>query len=518
MKRLLSAFAAILMTLPLAAQTTSLVQDNVGNNEAMYYFHQRKVARSSTGTLMVVWVDKRSGIAGGQVQYSIYDPGFEVWSPPAALSSAAYNARQPALAADASGNIHAVWMESTSAGAKYQVFYSKYNGSSWSSAVQVSVAASVRGEEPTIEVGTDGTVWVAYNNDGEGIGNEYVYVVKSTDGGSNWSATADTISSGGNISSSITNARVALARASAGKIVAVWHDGQPWNVDRREIYFNSFNGSSWGTAEMISDTTTSDRSANWYPTVAVDGSDNIYVIYHTNNVDVDRLLLCQKKAWADAWTSSTTSVIAVETNGDMLSVSATADENDVVHLAYRRDVAADTLYGLDEIVYTFTADGGSTWSTPIVVSRVDQDAGYVSMANTVDPTYGMDLAWRESRDANVSDQDTLAVVHANIPYSVTSVSEELPESFEVFANYPNPFNPSTTIEFTLATRSQVRLTIFDLTGREVKTVVNENRDAGAYRETWDGTNNLSQPVSSGVYFSRLSTGNGLRTIKMILLK
>ncbi len=521
MKRLLTTFAGLLMTLPLAAQTTSVVQDNVGNAEAMYYFHQRKVVRSSAGVLMVAWVDIRSAVSGGQVQYSIYDPGFQIWSPPAALSSAAYNARQPALAADNNGNIHAVWMQKNAGPDKYQLYYSKYNGSSWTGPIQISVAASVRAEEGTIEIATDGTIWVVYNNDGEGTGSEYLYVVKSTDGGTTWSTSADIISSGGAFGSSIEVGRTQLAPGLNGKMVACWDNSLTGLDSRREVFMNLYDGSSWGGQMRISDTTSVDRDHSRYIAVAVDGSDDIYVFYTLPIVSgsdprLSRLVL-HKNAWADPWDSTYTLAIDSSTV-NYLSVSAVADENDVIHLAYRRDVAADTLYDLDEIVYRSSTDGGATWSDPTVVSRPNHDGGYVSIANRIDPTHGVDIAWRESRDENVGNQDTLAVVYANVPYTISSVQDKTPASFEIYSNYPNPFNPSTTIEFTLSTRDQIRLSIFDLTGREVKTIVNENRDAGFYRELWDGTNNLNEPVSSGVYFSRLSTGNELRTIKMILLK
>jgi hypothetical protein len=519
MKPLLFSLLALVVALPAFGQTVSVVQDIVPNNEAIYYFHQRNVARATDGTLMVVWIDIKSNTAGGQVQYSTYDPAFQTWSPPAAVSSAGDRARQPALAADDNGAIHCLWMQRDNSGDKYQQYYAKYSSSAWSTPVQVSVAASVRGEEGTIEVGTDGTIWVAYNNDGEGVGTEYVWVVKSTDGGTTWSTEADTISPGGTIASSVTNARVALAPASGGKMVAIWHDGQPWDASRREIYANTYDGSSWGTAEMISDTTTADRTANWYPTVAVDGQDNIYAIYHTNNADVDRYLLLQKKAWSDPWSASTTSVIAVETAGDMLSVTAVADANDVIHLAYRRDNPIDTL-AIDQIVYSNSTDGGATWSNPMVLNRELYDGGYVTLANRVGETHGIDLAWRESTDQLVQDQDTLAVMHANIPYSmVTSVEEPgLPRGFEMLANYPNPFNPSTTIEYSVLARGIVRLEVFDALGRRVSTLVNEQREPGSYSVTWDGTNGSGRILTSGVYVARMSSVSGFRTVKMMLVK
>jgi hypothetical protein len=522
MKLLATVLLLLVTTLPAFSQAPSVVADNVGNNEAMYYFHQRKVARATDGTLMVVWIDIKSNTPGGQVQYSIYDDAFQVWSPPAALSNAGDRARQPAITADDAGNFHATWMQRNTSAEDYQAFYSKYSGGgfpTWSSPVQVSVAPSARAWEGTIEVGTDGTIWVVYNNDGEGAGVEFVYAVKSTDGGATWSTTADTLSSGGNIGSSSTNARVTLAAGPNGRMAAIWHDGQPWNTDRREIFVNLFDGSSWGSMEMISDTTSADRAANWYPTVAIDANSVIYTIYHTNNAsgDTTRQLLLQKKAWTDPWSASTTSVIDYEYAGDLLSTSATIDENGFLHLVNRRD--RDDGTGLDNVVYRISPDGGATWSTPTVLNRPANDAGYVSIASRIRPAYGIDIAWRESRDPAVQDQDTLAVMSTTIPYGSVSVDDKPnPESFSLFENYPNPFNPSTTLRFQVAEQGHVTLTIYDALGRVVRHLVNEVRLAGRYTEQWNATDSNNERVASGLYFSRLTTATGVQTIKMVLIK
>jgi hypothetical protein len=88
------------------------------------------------------------------------------------------------------------------------------------------------------------------------------------------------------------------------------------------------------------------------------------------------------------------------------------------------------------------------------------------------------------------------------------------QSFELSQNYPNPFNPETTIEFSLSTSGQTKLTVFDLTGREVATLVDENLPAG--RHSYHFTANPG--LASGVYLCRLSTTYSTETRKMILLR
>jgi FG-GAP-like repeat/FlgD Ig-like domain len=94
-----------------------------------------------------------------------------------------------------------------------------------------------------------------------------------------------------------------------------------------------------------------------------------------------------------------------------------------------------------------------------------------------------------------------------------------PSDYRLEQNYPNPFNPSTTISFYLPVKNKISLRVYDLLGREVKTLINgEQHAAGTGRVTWDGTNNNGSPVVSGTYFYTLTFGNFSKSNKMILLK
>jgi hypothetical protein len=86
-------------------------------------------------------------------------------------------------------------------------------------------------------------------------------------------------------------------------------------------------------------------------------------------------------------------------------------------------------------------------------------------------------------------------------------------------NRPNPFNPTTTIEFTVKERANVQLRIYNVAGQLIRTLVNEARTPGeVHTATWDGRNDAGQSVSSGVYFYKLVAGNFVQTKKMVLLK
>lgn len=97
----------------------------------------------------------------------------------------------------------------------------------------------------------------------------------------------------------------------------------------------------------------------------------------------------------------------------------------------------------------------------------------------------------------------------------TSVNEDksIPQDFVLEQNYPNPFNPSTVIKFSLPEAENVRMTISDILGREVSSLVNEELSAGNYSVNFDAVN-----LSSGIYIYTLQAGKFIQTKKMMLLK
>lgn len=95
---------------------------------------------------------------------------------------------------------------------------------------------------------------------------------------------------------------------------------------------------------------------------------------------------------------------------------------------------------------------------------------------------------------------------------------EVPINFMLFQNYPNPFNPSTQIQYELPYDQKVQITIFDLFGRKVITLINETRPEETHAITWNGKNKSGRTVSSGVYFYKIVTDESTKINKMIMLR
>jgi hypothetical protein len=103
----------------------------------------------------------------------------------------------------------------------------------------------------------------------------------------------------------------------------------------------------------------------------------------------------------------------------------------------------------------------------------------------------------------------------------TAVAESpgnAPFTYSLAQNYPNPFNPETTIQYSLAKAGKVTLTIYNVMGQKVRTLVDESKPAGVYTLTWNGRNDRNIPVSTGVYFYKINAGDFNQIKKLLFLK
>jgi hypothetical protein len=107
------------------------------------------------------------------------------------------------------------------------------------------------------------------------------------------------------------------------------------------------------------------------------------------------------------------------------------------------------------------------------------------------------------------------VFHLEWPVAVGDV---IPQASALHQNYPNPFNPYTTIAFETSCAGWVTLVVYDVTGRPVRTLLDEERTPGAFRERWDGRDDSGRKVASGVYFYRLTTPGADITRKLVLVR
>ena len=94
----------------------------------------------------------------------------------------------------------------------------------------------------------------------------------------------------------------------------------------------------------------------------------------------------------------------------------------------------------------------------------------------------------------------------------------IPLKYILHQNYPNPFNPITTLQYDLPENGLVNVTVYDMLGRQVKTLINQTQEAGYKSVIWNATNDYGKPVSAGIYLYQIQAGEYISTKKMVLLK
>ncbi|HEY5123242.1 MAG TPA: T9SS type A sorting domain-containing protein [Ignavibacteria bacterium] len=160
-------------------------------------------------------------------------------------------------------------------------------------------------------------------------------------------------------------------------------------------------------------------------------------------------------------------------------------------------------YYWDSVMIIRTTNAGSNWE---VQKKGDKIINSIYFVNNL-------TGWAVGLDGTI-----LKTVTGGTTF-ISPVSTELPTKYSLYQNYPNPFNPTTKIKFDIAPLSRgaggvlTSLKVFDITGREIQTLVNEKLNPGTYEVTFDGSN-----YASGVYFYQLRSGEFVETKKLVLLK
>jgi hypothetical protein len=153
-------------------------------------------------------------------------------------------------------------------------------------------------------------------------------------------------------------------------------------------------------------------------------------------------------------------------------------------------------------------DGGTTWVRIVPTNQVD-GALCMTIIPTIIPESNILLIGTRSS----------GVIGYTIPF--TSVRNSVtPDSHKLDNSFPNPFNPSTTIRYVIGGMRQVfvKLFIYDILGRYVKTIVSSTQQPGTYEATWDGTNDAGIRLASGMYVSQLQVGGSVSSRTVLLLK
>ena len=249
----------------------------------------------------------------------------------------------------------------------------------------------------------------------------------------------------------------------------------------------------------------------YYPEgVVVDGGDSLYVADSYNHLI--RKIYFPPSPFDLVYPSNDTTIILTKANFLDTLYFAWNQSVDTQPVTYMRELTGDLPSYIRFIV---TSDKDSTTNMYKVpyhhIEHYMHEAGVDLISGT----------WTV-----IATDGTYDVSATNGPFKLTidgaqlkaNDSDLIPEEFALYANYPNPFNPYTTISYDLPEQAQVTLGIYDLLGKKIKTLVNQSQDAGNKIAMWDGTDELGRQVSAGVYLYQIQAGDFSQTRKMVLLK
>ncbi|MGB5105601.1 MAG: C25 family cysteine peptidase [Candidatus Zixiibacteriota bacterium] len=187
-------------------------------------------------------------------------------------------------------------------------------------------------------------------------------------------------------------------------------------------------------------------------------------------------------------------------------------------------VNADKISQIGAIEITATVTDGSSPLSGAIVSVMQNGEIIAQAISGVDGSVGITIEYNITDDFSVTAYKSghTTATAPLVPEITLDADDEtgnsLPQEFALYQNFPNPFNPATTIQFDVPAASEVVIEIYNVVGQLIKTSYNGFVGAGSHEVAWNGANEAGQPVSSGVYFARMISDNYVQTIKMSLLK
>jgi hypothetical protein len=235
------------------------------------------------------------------------------------------------------------------------------------------------------------------------------------------------------------------------------------------------------------------------------------------------------------WSQNSSSVLGVAESGDAFGSSVAAGDyngdgyDDLAVGVNGEDLSTSAEAGAIHVLYGssgpgLTSSGNQLWHQDISgiqsVAESDEWFGDALATGDFDGDGYDDLAVGvPAEDISFENAGAVSVLYGSgsgsSPLTAPSVEHtiinpfenQIPAEFRLEQNYPNPFNPTTTIHYSLPQNAAVQLRVYDVLGREVRTLVDESRGAGYQSVVWDGMNNDGQSVASGVYFYRIAAGD-----------
>ncbi len=452
--------------------------------------HNARNIAAEGNMVHAVWVDFRFG-ASGEIFYKRSTNKGVNWGADTRLTDNIGSSIQGNIAV--SGQfVHLVWRDSHHGNPEIYYKRSTDGGTSWEAEVRISNDPD-GSRYPMVAVSGQ-TVHIIF--DDERHGGTEVYYRRSSDNGANWGSETRL--------TNVTGASYLCSIAVEGHNVHItWEDSR--DGANREIYYkrSTDGGLSWGADTRL----TNDPAKSYFSSIAV--SEQVVHVMWNDERNGNMEIYYKRSTDGGANWSADTRMTNNATESEMACVTAFGQS---VHLVWQ------DAPGQVEIMYRRSTDGGLSWDPQVQLSASSYLSWYptVAVGDSV-----VHVVWEDFRDGSSAEIYYKRNPNGN-PNGITQISSNIPESFSLGQNYPNPFNPKTNVRIQMPNSGFVKLTVFDITGKEVAVLVNESLSAGTYNVDFDASN-----LASGTYFYRMIVGgnpnngmkNGFTDVKrMVLIK
>ncbi|NOS86055.1 MAG: T9SS type A sorting domain-containing protein [Ignavibacteria bacterium] len=404
------------------------------------------------------------------------------WSSKVSISSVSsdknFAASDDAPSSPYYGRSYAVW-SNFSLGSPPIVFsYTTNSGVSWNGVTQINTPPGGHYSQGCdIMCGPTGTIYVCWAQvNSSGLIEDYCGFASSTNGGASWTVLNNAYDMNGIRATSFNGwnfrvngfTRIGVDRSGGPRngwiyIVAAEKNLAPAGTDADVVLHSSSDGgATWSAGVRVNQDPLNNGKVQFFPAIRVDESGGVNVCYYDNR--------------------------------NYPSVGDSC-----------------------ETYMSRSVDGGATWSDVKVSDHAWKVKGEAGLGS-----YGGDYIGISSGNGKVFPfwfDDKTGTMQAWVaavtpdPVGITGNTNEIPASFELSQNYPNPFNPNTTIGFALPSEQNVKLEVFDMTGKSAGVLVNSDLKAGTYKFDFNASD-----LASGIYFYKLISGNFVSTKKMILVK
>lgn len=466
----------------LSAQWLSDVRVTNDSAHSFTCFNGSRGVTATGNYVHIVWFDDRNGGANREIYYKRSTNGGASFEPDVRITNSPAHSLHAVVAAY-NNTVHLIWQDVRDGNDEIYYKRSSDNGATWGTDTRLTSAANWS-QYPSLSVSgsTVHIVWDDYRN-----GNDEIYHKRSTDDGLTWEGDV-------RLTNNSFNSWFPSVSSSGTVVNCVWQDSRDGNW---EIYFKTSTdgGANWGADTRV----TNNSFAQVEPCISVSGS-NVHVTWKDSRDSGNFEVYYKRSTDGGAAWSSDTRMTATTGQTWYPSIDASGQN---VHIVW------NDYTGTPDIYYNYSTDGGATWGTTQRLTTHTLGGGFRPTIFLDQPA--IHIVWVDTRDL-VNEE----IYYKRNPTGIQAINQigsEMPDKFNLKQNYPNPFNPVTNIEFSVPKSGLVRLSIFEMLGKEVITLVNEQLSIGSYKADWNAS-----AYPSGVYFYKLETEAFTETKKMVLIK